>query len=234
MSVIVLSVMVLIVMDLIQIFPNVFKVNGMLASKNLVPGVKVYGERLVREKGKEYRLWEPSRSKLGAALAKGLKNMPIAPGVSVLYLGAANGTTCSHVSDILGEKGELYCVEFAPHSMRDLLFLCEKRKNMLPILADARMPEKYEATVGGKVDVIFEDVSDPAQAEIMIANARLLKKEGVALIAVKSRSVSSSRSPQDVYEEVEVKLKEKFEIIEKLDLAPFEADHEFLVLKQKM
>ncbi len=217
-----------------QIFPGVYRIGGRLATKNFAPGKEVYGEKLVKIGSSEYRLWEPSRSKLGAAIAKGLRNMAIAPGSKVLYLGAANGTTSSHVSDIVGAKGEVICVEFSPRSMRDLIFVCETRKNMLPVLADARMPEAYAEACGGKADVVFEDVADPAQAEILKRNCKLLlKPDGIAMIAVKSQSISSTRDPKEVYAEVEGELSDDFETIERLHLEPFEEDHIFLVLKPK-
>ncbi|PIY91829.1 fibrillarin, partial [Candidatus Micrarchaeota archaeon CG_4_10_14_0_8_um_filter_60_7] len=75
--------------------------------------------------------------KLAAAIAKGLV-AGIAEGDSVLYLGAANGATPSFVSDLVGAKGMVYCVEFSPRAMRDLIRVCEQRENMVPILADAR------------------------------------------------------------------------------------------------
>jgi rRNA 2'-O-methyltransferase fibrillarin len=50
----------------------------------------------------EYRVWNPFRSKLGAAILGGVDQIHIKPGAKVLYLGAASGTTVSHVSDIVG------------------------------------------------------------------------------------------------------------------------------------
>lgn len=50
----------------------------------------------------EYRAWNPFRSKLAAAILGGIDQIHIKPGVRVLYLGAASGTTVSHVSDIVG------------------------------------------------------------------------------------------------------------------------------------
>lgn len=50
----------------------------------------------------EYRVWNPFRSKLAAAIVGGIGNIYMNPGSKVLYLGAANGTTVSHVSDIVG------------------------------------------------------------------------------------------------------------------------------------
>ncbi|KAJ2980303.1 hypothetical protein NUW58_g6979 [Xylaria curta] len=45
----------------------------------------------------EYRIWNPFRSKLAAAVIGGIDNIFIAPGKKVLYLGAASGTSVSHV-----------------------------------------------------------------------------------------------------------------------------------------
>lgn len=214
-----------------EVFPGVFRFEGRIATKSLAPGFIVYGEKTLKQKGVEYRLWEPSRSKLGAAIARGLKELPIRPGSSVLYLGAASGTTASHVSDIVGPNGAVYCIEFSARSMRDLIKVCEKRENMLPLLKDARFPKEYAEV--GMVDVVFEDVADPEQARILIENAVLLKKGGVAMIAIKARCVSSTDEPQKVYAQVKKQLSSAFEITQEIDLAPFEEDHLFLVLKKK-
>ena len=113
-----------------------------LATRNLTPGRNVYGERLLRHEGVEYRVWDAFRSKLAAAILKNLKTVPIKPSHRVLYLGAASGTTASHVSDIVGEKGYVYCVEFAPRALRELVNnVCAYSLNMSPILEDARFPE---------------------------------------------------------------------------------------------
>ena len=131
-----------------------------LATRNLTPSLNVYGERLVKIKGVEYRIWDAFRSKLAAVILKGLQNMPIEPGFKVLYLGAASGTTPSHVSDIVGEKGYVYCVEFAQRSIRDLVNnVAAYRPNISPLLEDARMPEKYAMFICGKVDTIYCDVA---------------------------------------------------------------------------
>jgi fibrillarin-like pre-rRNA processing protein len=125
-------------------FEGIFFIDRRLATRNLVKNFKVHGERLVEIEGVQYRYWDPYRSKLAAAVIKGMKQMPIKEGCKVLYLGAAAGVTPSFISDIVGRKGVVYCVEFAPRSMRDLLYVCEKRSNMLPLLADARKTESYE------------------------------------------------------------------------------------------
>jgi len=215
-------------------FEGVFQIGGRIATKSFAPGTKVYGERTEREGKDEYRFWEPYRSKLSAAMLKGLKEMPIGHGSLVLYLGAASGTTASHVSDIVGEKGLVYCVEFAPRTMRDLINVCEVRKNMLPILGDARNPEEYAKYIKGKVDVIYEDVADPAQAAILVANARaFLKKGGHAMIAIKSQSIDVAVQPKKTYEKVIAELEGSFDILERMDLNPFDKDHLFLLAKFK-
>jgi len=199
----------------------------LLATRNLAPGRKVYGEELVNIGGIEYRLWNPSRSKLGAAIIRGLKCNPILPGGKVLYLGVASGTTCSHVSDIIGDAGHVWGVDFAPRPIRDLIdHVARYRKNITPILGDARQPLSYSLQVP-KVEVIFADVAQPDQAEIMIKNAKLyLKRRGYAMLSIKSRSVDVGRSPTEVYEEqVDVLRRGGFSVEELIELDPFEVDH---------
>lgn len=85
----------------------------LLVTKNLVPGESVYGEKRIAiegapdpgtgEKAKtEYRVWNPFRSKLAAGILGGLDEIYIKPGAKVLYLGAASGTSVSHVADVVG------------------------------------------------------------------------------------------------------------------------------------
>ncbi|MEM4254932.1 MAG: fibrillarin-like rRNA/tRNA 2'-O-methyltransferase [Candidatus Norongarragalinales archaeon] len=214
-----------------EIFPGIYAQNSFFYTRNSLKGFKVHGEKLVEEKGIQYREWNPHQSKLCAAIAKGIKHMPITKGSKVLYLGAAHGATPSFVSDIVGSKGEVYCIEVAPIAMRDLISVCEKRGNMIPILADARKPENYEEI--GSVDVVFEDVADPQQAEILNANSRFLAKGGYALIAIKSRAINSVEEPARVYAKVKKTLSEAFEIEQEIPLEPFEQDHLFLVLRKK-
>ena len=205
----------------------------MLATKSLAPGRRVYGERLLKEGSTEYRVWDPNRSKLAAAIMKGLREVPIHEGSHVLYLGAASGTTSSHVSDIVGNDGTVYCVEFAPRSMRDLVTVCESRPNMLPLLADARQPQDYADKLEA-VDVIYQDVAQPDQATILINNAKLFLKKGqYALIAVKSQSIDVTKKPSEVYEAVLAEFAPHFDVVEKLALEPYEMDHLFLSLRMK-
>lgn len=198
-----------------------------MATRNLAPGRKVYGEELVAVDGVEYRLWNPTRSKLGAAIVRGLGKNPIKPGVKVLYLGVASGTTCSHVSDIIGDSGHVWGVDFAPRPIRDLIdHVARYRRNITPILGDARQPQGYSLQVP-KVDTIFADVAQPDQAEIVVKNARLyLKRGGYAMLSIKSRSVDVGRSPTEVYgEQVEILKRGGFNVEEVLTLDPFEVDH---------
>lgn len=207
--------------------------NYHLATISLAPGTRVYGEKLVREGGKEYRIWDLHRSKLAAAIHKGLKEMPIKPGAKVLYLGAASGTTASHVSDIVGNEGEVYCVEFFQRSMRELISVCEKRENMLPIMGDARSPQDYSEGIG-KVDVIYQDVAQPDQADIFIKNSKLfLKKGGWGMIAIKSQSIDVTRQPKKVFEEFIAKVGSEIDVSQEIELSPYDLEHLFIVGRKK-
>ena len=209
-------------------FPGVFLVGGKLATRNIAPGSRVYGEKLVREGEAEFRMWDLYRSKLAAAIHKGLREMPIKPGSTVLYLGAATGTTASHVSDIVGGEGAVYCVEFAQRSMRDLLAVCERRGNMLPIMGDARVPQDYADSVG-KVDVVYQDVAQPDQDEIFMRNSRLfLKKGGWGMIAIKSQSIDVTRRPEKIFEEFVRNVSPEIDVREQIELSPYDLEHLFI------
>jgi fibrillarin-like pre-rRNA processing protein len=203
-----------------------------LATKNLSPGRNVYGERLIRFEGVEYRVWDAFRSKLAAAILKGLKTVPIKPNHLVLYLGAASGTTASHISDIVGEKGHVYCVEFASRSIRDLVDnVCTYRSNMSPILEDARFPEKYAMFVHEKVDDIYCDIAQPEQAKILADNADLfLKSSGWTMLAVKAQSIDVTKEPSEIYKrEVKLLKNRGFHVEEVVHLEPYDKAHAMIV-----
>ena len=206
-----------------------------LATKNFFPGRSVYGERLVKYEHVEYRVWDAFRSKLAAAILKGLEIVPIRSGHTVLYLGAASGTTPSHVSDIVGEKGQIYCIEFASRSMRDLVDnVCKYRLNMSPILEDARFPEKYAMFLTRKADDIYCDIAQSEQAKILADNAdQFLKKSGWIMLAVKSQSIDVTKDPSEIYRrEIEVLKRRGFHIKQILQLEPYDKAHAMVVAQR--
>ena len=206
-----------------------------LATRNLTPGLTVYGERLIRFKSVEYRVWDAFRSKLAAAIIKGVQVVPIEPGNKVLYLGAASGTTASHVSDIVGESGHVYCVEFASRSIRDLVSnVAAYRPNISPLLEDARMPEKYAMFISGKVDSIYCDVAQPEQAKLLADNADVfLKPSGWVMLAVKSQSIDVTMDPNAVYQqEAKVLRNRGFDVKEVVRLEPYDKAHAMIVAQR--
>lgn len=224
-------------MEIMELSMGIFDIivdeKRFLATLNLTPGRTVYGEQLINVGDKEYRLWSPYRSKLAAAIIKGARNIPVAPGIKVLYLGVASGTTCSHISDIVEAEGHVWGVDFAPRPLRDLIDnLSRYRENISPILGDARRPESYSMLVP-RVDIIYADVAQPDQARILASNADLyLKPGGWAMIAIKSRSIDVTRPPQKVYNDQIEELRERgFEVVEVLELEPYERDHAMAVAR---
>ena len=205
-----------------------------LATKNLVPGQRVYGERLFNYEGVEYREWNAYRSKLAAALLKGLEELPVKEGDRILYLGIASGTTASHISDIIGPKGLIYGVEFSPRVIRDLMQVVADRRNILPILADARAPERYRLMVG-MVNGLYADVAQPEQADIVNRNARLfLEDGGYLLLAIKARSIDVTREPSDIYlREMKRLAQGGFEVIDVVHLDPFDRDHAMIYARYR-
>ena len=206
-----------------------------LATKNFASGRDVYGERLIRHKGVEYRIWDSFRSKFAAAILKGLETIPIRPNHKVLYLGAASGTTASHVSDIVGREGHVYCIEFASRTIRELVSnVCAFRSNMSPILADARFPERYAILVE-KMDDIYCDIAQPQQAKVLADNADLfLKAGGWVMLAIKARSIDVTKKPSEVFkQEIEALKARAFRIEGVVPLEPYDKDHAMVVAQYK-
>ena len=180
-------------------------------------GQPVYGEPT----DGSWRCWDAGRSKLGAMLESGMK-IDLAGGDNVLYLGAASGTTVSHVADFAGPT---YAVEFAPRPMGDLLAVAAARENLFPLLKDARTPETYSHVVESGLDLLIQDVATRGQARVAVNNARFLADDGQLLLAVKARSEDVTADPETIFESVCDELTEAYEIIDRQRLEPYHADH---------
>ena len=213
------------------------EIKGIFKEKNRIftenpescKGLKVYNEKLVKYKGKEFRSWNPYRSKLAAAILNGLK-IEMKTDSKILYLGAATGTTVSHISDII-KDGVIYSVENSPVAVKKLIQLGEKRKNIIPILGDANHSDRYGSIVS-PVDLIYQDISQRNQAEIFVSNViRYLKKNGTGILMVKARSIDISLKPSKVYDIVCKELENNgLKIKEIVDLSHYEKDHAAIMI----
>jgi len=206
-----------------------------LVTKNLTPGESVYNEKRISvtdDAGDktEYRVWNPYRSKLAATVLGGIEELHVKPGAKVLYLGAASGTTVSHVADIVGPEGVVYAVEFSYRSGRDLVTMAQKRTNVVPIIGDARKPLEYRMLVS-MVDCVFADVAQRDQARIIALNCKyFLKYNGQFIISIKANCIDSTNPAPVVFENEINKLREEgLTPQEKLTLEPYERDHAVVV-----
>ena len=180
---------------------QVYFKDGNVATKNLTPGISVYGEELIKE-DEEYRIWNPRRSKLAAALLNGLSNLELEDTSKVLYLGASTGTTVSHISD-LAINGKIYAVEFSPNTAKKLVRLSRQRPNIAPILGDATKPKGYLNYVEN-VDLVYCDVAQPTQTDLFMKNMNLfLKDNGMGLITIKARSIDVVQKPKKIFKATE-------------------------------
>jgi len=210
-----------------EVFPGVLRDEAGLLTKNLVPGTRVYGEKLLDIDGSEYRTWNPYRSKLASAVMSGLASFPFGRDTRVLYLGSATGTTVSHISD-LAVDGVVACVEFAPRSMRDFLAVSRARRNVVPILGDAKAPLDYAPFVG-TVDVVYQDVAQSEQADILVRNLPFLRKGGHIMLCIKARSIDVTKDPEEVFRRERAVLAPFIDITEVIDIGAYEKDHSFVV-----
>ena len=184
----------------------------------------VYNERMLGGA----RVWDPYRSKLSALYYSGT-GVELTPDMRVLYLGAANGTTVSHVADY---TDVVYAVEFAPRPMQDLLEVARRRKNVMPIMADASRPEQYAPLVE-PVDLLYQDVAQPDQAAILIRNCPFLTSGGSFILMLKTRSVDVKKEPAVVFRDTLDQLESAgLMVTESVWLAPYHRDHAAIVGKK--
>jgi fibrillarin-like pre-rRNA processing protein len=209
---------------------RVFRDGRDLYTVNRTPGTKVYGEALSTADGVEYRAWDPFRSKLAAFLLKGAPADVLGLPRTVLYLGAAHGTTVSHLSDLWPEA-TIFAVEKSPTSFARLLALARQRPGLVPILADAQLPERYQADVGA-ADLLYQDIAQRNQSGIFVENARAcLAPEGRGLLMLKVRSVTQQRPTAAVVREARAALSAAhLTVAYETALAPFSREHVALAL----
>ncbi|MFX0021345.1 MAG: fibrillarin-like rRNA/tRNA 2'-O-methyltransferase [Candidatus Hermodarchaeota archaeon] len=204
-----------------------------LYTKNLDVGKKIYGEKLITYKNFEYREWDPYRSKLAALILENPITHFFSENLNCLYLGASSGTTISHLSDIIN-LGVIYGVEFAERSIRQLIQNVSSRSNIVPILGDARFPESFAKNIFTQVDLIYQDVAQPRQAEIAILNCDYyLKKEGILILAIKSQSIDSIQKTDITYSHEKKTLeKSGYKILESINIHKYAANHIVLLAKK--
>ncbi|HIH24213.1 TPA: fibrillarin-like rRNA/tRNA 2'-O-methyltransferase [Candidatus Woesearchaeota archaeon] len=219
--------------------PNTFIVPGRfprIVTRNLTPGKRFFeNEETWFEDGMEFRQLDPGHSKLGAAIAKGCQQYGLREGSRVLYLGASHGYTPSFVSDMVGKSGMVFCLDVAPRVVRDLVFVCEARSNMMPLLADANDPGSFAWRITS-VDVVFQDIAQRDQVGIFLKNVMaFVQPGGFGMLAVKARSIDVTKRPMELFKEIKRTLDSTpgIAIVDYRELDPFEKDHAFFVVKRK-
>ncbi|OGS44711.1 MAG: fibrillarin [Euryarchaeota archaeon RBG_13_57_23] len=216
-------------LSLVGAVPGVFTDGENLLTVNAAPGKSVYGERLVFVEDIEYRIWDPYRSKLAAAILLGGKGFGIDQSTKTLYLGAASGTTASHISDIVVD-GAVHCVEISKRSFRDLVRVCETRRNMFPILEDANRPEEYAYMIEG-IEFVYQDIAQRNQVDIFVRNMAAFDA-GHGVLMLKSRSINVNRSPKELFSEVRKALVAKnLKVKSVIDLERYSKDHACFIVE---
>ena len=207
-----------------------------LWTRNAVRGVSVRGERRKTDARIEWRFWDPSRSKVAAALLR-TANDPsqLLPetGSTCLYLGASFGSTVSYIHDqVCGagnhHGGQVVAVEIAPRAMRDLSELASIRPGLVPVLGDARQPQTVAPYIRGKADWMHQDLSIADQAETFVRMAgAFLRPGGTGLLSLKAASERSSDGDDDsrFAKAARILLESNLDVIERIDLKGLEEQH---------
>lgn len=215
-----------------EVYENVEKGKKQLYTLNLIPGRKVYGEKLFMKGNQEFREWNPFKSKLASTILKGGQNIHLRKGNIILYLGSSTGTTVSHVSDIIGEKGMVFGVDNAPTVMREFMKLVTDRENITPIMESAAQTEKLRERLPKEVDILYQDVAQNNQVQIFLNNLVFVKKGGYGLLAVKARSIDVTKNPKTIFKDVRKQLEKETTIIDYRELHPYQKDHCMFMVKK--
>ncbi len=213
-------------------WPGVFREGRELYTINADVGHRVHGETLRSVGGVEYRTWDPFRSKLAGLLLRGAPDDVFGTVHSVLYLGGAHGTTVSHLADLWPEE-PIFVIEKSATAFAPLLALARRRENLLPILADAQLPERYQADVGS-VDLLYQDVAQRNQATIFAENvASCLSPKGRGILMLKVRSVTQRRPAAAIARETRAELvRAGLSVLGEVALAPFAREHVALLVRR--
>ena len=207
-----------------------------LWTRNAVKGVSVRGERRKRDGRIEWRRWDPTRSKVAAAILRTREDpsylLPT-PGSTCLYLGASSGGTVSHIHDFVcgadnHHGGQLVAVEISPRMVRDLVKLSARRPGLVPVLGDARKPEQVAAFMRGKANWIHQDLSIADQAETFVKIATsFLAPGGIGILSLKAASERSSEGNDNTrFQKAERILMESDLLLqERIDLKGLEEQH---------
>lgn len=190
----------------------------------------VYGEKIRKTEVGFLREWNPKRSKVAAAIIKKISDIPFRQNSSVLYLGAASGTTVSHISDICS-SGRIYAVEKAYDPFVKLLDLADQRNNIYPILEDAGQLERYAFFIDN-IDVIYQDIAQRNQVQIFNSAARYFRNAQDAMLVLKIRAISSRGNERDILQE-EISKIDGFRVIDTVDLSPFSKSNYMIRLRRK-
>jgi len=211
-------------------YPNVMSDGDNLYTRNLSEGHSVYGELLVNFDESEYRRWNPRRSKLAAYLLLSNASGDLRSNDTILYLGAASGTTVSHISDIVNE-GTIYAVEISKRAFRELLANCSDRSNIVPILGDARNTD-HLSTFLDQADYLYEDIAQRDQVGIFTSCMRRFRCR-TGMLMLKCRSIDVSASPKAIAGDAEKEIEESGLTVKSVtDLSNFEKDHFALLVKR--
>lgn len=202
-------------------------------TKNLDKGNVIYGEKIILKMDEEFRLWDPYRSKLAALILRGTQKIYLERKTTCLYLGAASGTTISHISDIVS-NGLIFGVEISERSLRQLIQNTSSRKNIIPILGNALNPQEYSMLIYKPVDLIYQDVSHPDQANIAIRNANLYLKEGGKIILfIKSQSIKSTVKSKEIFQnELNTLKSANLKVLEKINIDSYAGGHLGVILEK--
>ena len=108
--------------------------------------------------------------------------------------------------------------------------MADKKKNISPIIADANKPETYKDLIT-KVDLIYQDIAQKNQIEILFKNLQFLKSDGYIILMLKLKSISSTLPDEKIFQKAKEELSKKLKIVNTYIIETHK-DHVAFILKK--
>ena len=203
-----------------------------LATLSNVSTNQDYKENLVEMNGKYYSIWNPHMSKIAAAIINGMEIFPILKKTKILYVDPNAEKTVKHISNIVGNNGKIFVVRDVMKNSKNLLEqIVKNRSNIFAIVPDKTNTGRLTGMTE-MMDVIYIDIAEHNQTEIIIQNCKNhLKIGGFLMLIVPTKNIDFANNPSKKNQEERKKLQTSFDIIQEINLTDFFKEYSIVIAK---
>ena len=162
----------------------------------------------------QYRNWNPSYSKLAAALFNGLEIFPFKSDSKIFYSDSSSTTTLNHLLDIVDSKGTIYLQKNNSAKIKNLKNVVIVDQEKIPTLSSNGLKESF--------DVIYLDIITNENLRTQILNhEKTLKNSGFLIIILNKIIKINEPSFRDQINNIIINSNSSLKLIQEINLANF-------------